>query len=235
MEVLEKARITSPYNNDRGTYSHTGVDLISGTSNRSVRAVARGKVIQAENRMMDNFIVNEKSPVSEWAGNYIILEHGNGYTSRYSHLAYNSLNVSVGDIVEEGRIMADEGESGYANGIHLDFEIKLNNEYIDPTDYALGIKDLPDFEEPMPSKCEYLNLNPEASTWRIYPMDVAPVVGNECGILYPSKFNGLSYTIKGYTMSEVAIIETRDYGQVQIYINTPLADISSEPHYGLVK
>ena len=33
-----------------------------------------------------------------------------------------------------------------------------------------------------------------------------------------SKFGGLSYTIKGYTQENVAIIETRDFGQVQIFI-----------------
>lgn len=238
MEVLEKAYIVSPYRDERGTYNHTGVDVLSRNGNRGIRAVARGKVIQAENRMMDNFIVNDKSPVSEWAGNYIVLEHANGYISRYNHLAYNSLNVNVGEIVEEGRIMADEGESGYATGVHLDFEVKLNGKFIDPTNYALGKEDLPAYKEPTPIKpceVEYLNLNAEADTWRIYPMGVSPIVGNECGVLYPSKFGGLSYTVKGYTMNEVAIIETRDYGQVQIFINTPLADLSSTPRYDLVK
>lgn len=85
------------------------------------------------------------------------------------------------------------------------------------------------------SKEDYLNLNPEADTWRVYPMNVAPVVGNECKKLEPKKFGGLSYTIKGYTMDNVAIIETRDYGQVQIYINAPLASITKRPIYGLVK
>lgn len=88
--------------------------------------------------------------------------------------------------------------------------------------------------EPQPSGNEYLNLNPEADTWRIYPMNVQPVVGNECGELLPKQFDGLSYTIKGYTMDDVAIIETRDFGEVQIYINTPLASITKEPIYQLV-
>ncbi len=88
------------------------------------------------------------------------------------------------------------------------------------------------------SDIKYLNLNPEADTWRVYAMDVAPIKGNECKILYPSRFNGLSYTIKGYTQSNVAIIETRDYGQVQIYIGQDVANmfsITDSPIYGLVK
>lgn len=232
MEVIEKPVVTSPYSVDRGSYTHTGIDLTSGTGIRSIKAVARGKVIKAENRMRDNFIVNGNSPVSEWAGNYIVLEHADGVTSQYSHLAYNSINVSVGEIVEEGRIIADEGESGYADGVHLDFEMKQNGRYLDPTEYALGKKSLKGYEE---NKTEYLNLNKEADTWRIYPMNVQPVVGNECGQLLPKQFGGLSYTIQGYTLDDVAIISTRDYGNVQIYINTPLASITKVPIYSLVK
>lgn len=69
-------------------------------------------------------------------------------------------------------------------------------------------------------------------------MNVAPVIGNECKILYPSKFGGLSYTLKGYTQTNVAIIETRDYGQVQIYIGQDVSSmfsITDSPIYGLVK
>lgn len=93
--------------------------------------------------------------------------------------------------------------------------------------------------QPQPSSnIQYLNLSPKADTWRVYTMNVAPVVGNECKILYPSKFGGLSYTLKGYTQTNVAIIETRDYGQVQIYIGQDVANmfsITDSPVYGLVK
>ncbi len=85
---------------------------------------------------------------------------------------------------------------------------------------------------------QYLNLNPDVTDWNIYPMDVAPIVGNECGDVYPSRFGGLSYTIKGYTYDDVAIIETRDYGKVQIYIGLDIFDkfsITNKPLYGLVK
>lgn len=150
MEVLEQAKIVSPYSDDRGTYSHTGVDVLSNVNNRNVRAVARGKVIEVQNRMEDSFIVNQKSPTYLWAGNYVIIEHGNGYVSRYNHLKYNSINVQVGDIVEEGHEFAQEGESGYATGVHLDFEVKLNGKFVDPSQYALGQASLPAYEEPKP-------------------------------------------------------------------------------------
>ena len=85
---------------------------------------------------------------------------------------------------------------------------------------------------------QYLNLSNLADTWRVYPMDVAPVVGNECKKLLPSKFNGLSYTIKGFKQPNVAIIETRDFGQVQIYVGQDVANmfsITDEPVYDLIK
>lgn len=82
---------------------------------------------------------------------------------------------------------------------------------------------------------EYLNLHHEADTWRIYKLNVAPVKGNECGFLKPSKFGGLTYTIIRYITDEVVVIITRDYGEVQIYINTPLASITKNPTYNLVK
>ena len=233
MEVLEKAYIVSPYADDRGTYSHTGVDVLSGTGNKKVRAVAKGKVIELRNSMEDKYIVNKYSPVSEWAGNYVILEHSEGYTSRYSHLKYQSFNLNVGDIVEGE--FSEEGYSGYATGVHLDFEVKLNGNFINPSDYALGYKELPVYTEVILPTAKYLNLNPEADTWRVYPMNVAPVVGNECKELLPKQFGGLSYTIQGYTMDNVAIIETRDYGQVQIYTAHQLASITNSPIYGLVK
>lgn len=233
MEVLEKAYIVSPYSEDRGVYSHTGVDVLSESGNRRVRAISKGKVIEVRNSMEDSYIVNQSSPVSEWAGNYVILEHAEGYTSRYSHLKYQSFNLNVGDIVE-GEI-AEEGESGYATGVHLDLEIKLNGNFIDPTEYALGHQELPAYTEVILPIAKYLNLNPEADTWRVYPMDVAPVVGNECKTLLPKQFGGLSYTIQGYTMDNVAIIETRDYAQVQIYTAHELASITDSPVYGLVK
>lgn len=217
MEVLEKGYIVSPYNDNRGTYSHTGVDLLSETKNRKVRAVSKARVKIVQNRMDDSQIVNKKSPVDLWAGNYVVLEHGNGYTSRYSHLKFNSINVKVGDIIDEGYEFAEEGESGYATGVHLDFEIKCNDQFIDPTYYAIGQASIPAYQEEIINN-KTLILPADAESWRVYPMDKAPLVGNECGKLKPSKFGGLEYEIKDMVSPDVAVIETRDFGKVQIYV-----------------
>lgn len=93
-------------------------------------------------------------------------------------------------------------------------------------------------QEEVKEEVKYLNLNADIDTWNVYPMNVAPVIGNECNKLKPSKFGGISYTIKGYSQQHVAIIETRDFGQVQIYIGpdtTGKYSITDTPVYGLVK
>lgn len=236
MEVLEQAKIVSPYSDDRGSYSHTGVDVLSNTGNRNVRVVAKGKVIEIQNRMEDSYIVNQGSPVSEWAGNYVVIEHGNGYVSRYNHLKYNSINVQIGDIVEEGHEFAQEGESGYATGVHLDFEVKLNGKFVDPTAYALGEASLPAYEDPKPTpQGQFLNLEPSydgepIDSWRIYDLDVQPVVGNEKAKINPAQFGGLSYLISELK-GDIAIIETDMYGMCQIYINHPACSITDSPKF----
>lgn len=69
------------------------------------------------------------------------------------------------------------------------------------------------------SKKQKLYLPESASSWRVYKIGDKPVKGNECGFLKPSKFGGLEYEIIGYSLKDVAIIQTRDFGKVQIYVD----------------
>ena len=68
------------------------------------------------------------------------------------------------------------------------------------------------------SKKKTVPLPASASSWRVYPTNKAPVVGNECGYLYPSKFGGLTYDILATPQTDVVTIKTRDYGKVNIYV-----------------
>lgn len=138
----------------------------------------------------------------------------------YGHIAI----YADGKLYDQNNLRHDNGCAGYVDIFSWDFVTLRPN-----TDVIVS--------EPI-SNIQYLNLSPKADTWRVYPMNVAPVIGNECKILYPSKFGGLSYTLKGYTQTNVAIIETRDYGQVQIYIGQDVSSmfsITDSPIYGLVK
>ena len=109
-----------------------------------------------------------------------------------------------GMIYDQNNLRHDNGLAGFGEIFSWNFvTLRPNTEVI--------IKDPKEIEQT-------LYLPESADTWRVYPLNVAPVVGNECGFLYPSKFFGLTYKIKGWSMENVAIIDTRDYGRVQIYV-----------------
>ena len=66
-------------------------------------------------------------------GNYVILTHGNGYSTLYGHLA--GFNVRNGQLVVRGQVIAFEGSTGNSTGPHLHFEIRYNGNYTDPCAY----------------------------------------------------------------------------------------------------
>ena len=66
-------------------------------------------------------------------GNYVILTHGNGYSTLYGHLA--GFNVRNGQLVVRGQVIAFEGSTGNSTGPHLHFEIRYNDNYVDPCLY----------------------------------------------------------------------------------------------------
>lgn len=68
------------------------------------------------------------------SGNYVVIDHGNGYTSRYLH--NNSFAVKNGDRVEKGQVIAYAGSTGNSTGPHVHFQVEFNGEAIDP----LGFK-----------------------------------------------------------------------------------------------
>ncbi|HOP45878.1 MAG TPA: peptidoglycan DD-metalloendopeptidase family protein [Coprothermobacter proteolyticus] len=94
---------------------HTGLD-IANSCGTPVYAAGKGVVIQAGRD-----------------GSYglsVIISHGNGYTTRYAHLS--SIAVKVGQTVLKGDYVGAIGQTGFATGCHLHFEVKLNGTLIDP-------------------------------------------------------------------------------------------------------
>lgn len=67
---------------------------------------------------------------SATAGNYVEIDHGNGYISRYLH--NSSLLVKVGDKVTKGQVIALSGSTGKSTGPHCHFEIRYNGVRVDP-------------------------------------------------------------------------------------------------------
>ncbi len=97
---------------------HDGIDIAADYGS-SVYAYAGGTVIE--------------SGWHDIRGNYIVISHGNGLTTRYLHLSKRL--VSVGDTVSVGDKIGQVGSTGYSTGNHLHFGVHLNGKTQNPYDY----------------------------------------------------------------------------------------------------
>ena len=101
---------------------HGGIDVGGVPKGTPILAYASGTVV-----------TNKK--LSGNAGNYITLDHGNGIKSRYLHMAEQS-PLAVGTQVAAGQEVGKVGSTGVGTGVHLHFEIWVNEEKKDPLDYV---------------------------------------------------------------------------------------------------
>jgi murein DD-endopeptidase MepM/ murein hydrolase activator NlpD len=97
----------------------------------AVLAAAGGTIEAAVDGNTDRNLLtlNAKNPPPS---NWLRINHGNGWTTEYFHLARNSFKVKVGDRVVRGQQIADIGSSGHSNGPHLHFVVKRNESIVDP-------------------------------------------------------------------------------------------------------
>ena len=68
--------------------------------------------------------------VASGYGNYVIVDHGGGWTTLYAHL--QSTQAAVGQVVDQGAIVGRVGHTGNVTGPHLHFEERLNGAYFPP-------------------------------------------------------------------------------------------------------
>lgn len=103
------------------TRRHTGVD-IEGDMGSPIYAADDGRVIKATG--------------PEWNGGYgrhIIIDHGNGLQTLYSH---NSKNfIKVGDSVHKGQTIGLIGMTGRTTGPHVHFEVRSGGRRLNPLGY----------------------------------------------------------------------------------------------------
>ncbi|MFC1837339.1 M23 family metallopeptidase [Thermodesulfobacteriota bacterium] len=97
---------------------HLGIDLAS-TRRAEIKAANRGSVIFAEYLGI--------------YGNTIILDHGQGVYSLYSHLS--QIGVAVGELVDKEAVIGLSGASGMAGGDHLHFSILINGIFVTPLEW----------------------------------------------------------------------------------------------------
>lgn len=98
--------------------NHGGIDIAVGEGT-NVYACMDGKVTVSQ--------------YSDSAGNYVQIDHGNGYVTKYMH--NSQLKVSVGDKVTAGQLIALSGNTGISTGAHLHFQIEKNGEKVDPLSF----------------------------------------------------------------------------------------------------
>lgn len=70
-------------------------------------------------------------------GNYIEIDHGNGYITCYGHL--HKRNVKKGQKVERGQLIGQVGNTGRSTASHLHYEIKYKNKTLDPSEFYFDL------------------------------------------------------------------------------------------------
>ena len=110
-------RVTSNYGY-RGSEFHTGVDF-AGAAGSNVVAADSGTVIWA-------------GPKGNY-GNCVMISHGNGLVTLYAH--NSELEVSAGDAVSQGTVIAKVGSTGRSTGPHCHFEVRLYGQIQNPWSY----------------------------------------------------------------------------------------------------
>lgn len=66
-------------------------------------------------------------------GNRVVVDHGNGYKTCYSHLS--GYQVKQGQVLRKGQQLGKVGSTGVSTGPHLDFQVEQNGQYVDPSKY----------------------------------------------------------------------------------------------------
>ncbi|QEN07169.1 LysM peptidoglycan-binding domain-containing protein [Oceanispirochaeta crateris] len=118
-----KGRILKPFGEYRDSVTqietfHNGIDIL-GNIGDPVKASFGGTVISAG--------------FNNSYGNFIVLDHRNGYKSLYAHLSV--ISVQRNDKVLQGEMIGEVGKTGYAPTAHLHFSLFKEKKSVDPMDY----------------------------------------------------------------------------------------------------
>ena len=113
--LTERGFVTQPLLDGVEATGHPGLD-IAVPADSYIRASGAGTVAEVG-----------EDPVY---GRYIVLDHGNGYRTRYAHA--NFVFADEGAVVRRHEVIALSGNTGRSTAPHLHFEILLDGEAVDP-------------------------------------------------------------------------------------------------------
>lgn len=122
---VSDAVITSGYgsrtapttNKGKGSKQHDGIDIGGSVNGQAADSIGGGKVA-------------EVGYDANGYGNYVVVDHGDGYTSLYGHL--QKATVKQGDTVSAGQQVGVIGSTGNSSGPHLHLRVHKNGQSIDP-------------------------------------------------------------------------------------------------------
>ncbi len=104
--------------NDYGP-GHRGIDIGAGMGSQLFAA--------------DSGVVVYAGWLDGGYGNFVVIDHGNGYQTLYEHL--ERINVSCGNNVFQGDVIGAAGTTGNSTGPHLHFEIRWAGSSVNPWEY----------------------------------------------------------------------------------------------------
>ena len=105
---------TDPFNKKKA--GHKGIDLASRTGNK-IQIKAKGRVVRVEHS-------------NRGYGNNVIIDHGNGFKTRYAHM--HKIYVKKGDYLKINDTIGEVGNTGRSTGPHLHYEVLYQGRPVDP-------------------------------------------------------------------------------------------------------
>lgn len=159
-------QITVEYGN-----GHNGVDLVKKEHSLDhIITHSDGQVVWIQTGYKNNKRIKSGNATY---GNVVKIKHDNGYYTLYAHL--KEVNVKLNQRVEKGQVIGCMGDSGYAFGAHLHFEVRNEkNVRIDPTPYLDA--DLPNMKKKI--TCEYRAWDNVKKQWLPKVKDREDYAGN---------------------------------------------------------